>query len=155
MAPTLHLTLLAAIITAAVANCPSYEWTQYKNMCYWGRSDYPLHWNEVGDVCNSLYPGAEMVSIHDMDSNTFITQHVVASSDGSCNTTWIGLSRASSSSSWTWTDGSPYDFTQWYKNNPGDGGGNCALMSKYECGAWRAFDCTNDSYYFMCQVAAK
>ena len=80
MAWTLHLTLLAAVITAVSANCPGYEWTQFRDMCYWGRSDFTLHWDEVADVCNLIYPGAEMVIIHDIALNTFIAEYIAGSS---------------------------------------------------------------------------
>ena len=40
----LRLTLLAAAVSAALASCPSHNWKQFRDMCYWGGSDYDLQW---------------------------------------------------------------------------------------------------------------
>ena len=153
MSRTLHLTLLAAVITAAAASCPSSEWTQFRDICYWGRSDDVVYWYEVAHLCNTIYPGAEMVTIHDIALNAFIAEYI-ASRDGSRDYAWIGLSRASSSSDWHWTDGSAVNYTVWFANDDDSVGGDCALINYGQWGMWAGFNCDTYHFYFMCQVAA-
>ena len=155
---SLHLTLLAAVITAVTASCPGYEWKQFRDTCYWGRSNNTSLWYEVGEVCNLIYPGAEMVTIHDMELNTFIAEEIAVTSAGSLAYTWIGLSRASSTSSWKWTDGSTVNFTQWYMNDDDYHAGDCAEINDYTWGAWSAWSCGSDSSYrsyYACQIPAQ
>ena len=154
MSLTLRLTLLAAAVSAAAASCPSYEWKQYRHMCYWGQSNYTLHWDEVADVCNTVYSGAEMVTIHDEKLNTYIAAEIAVYDDGSLSQTWIGLARASSFSSWFWKDGSAVNYTQWYENDDDNVGGNCALTNYAERGMWAGWNCDASTRHFMCQIAA-
>ena len=154
MPRVLHLTLLAAVITAAAAECPSPEWQEFRNMCYLGMSDYILHWDEVADACNTVYPGAEMVVIHDAELNTFIAENIVVYPNGNRSGAWIGLSRFNSTSSWTWSDGSPVDYTQWYLDNPEYIGGNCVIINYAQWGKWVGHDCGLVRDYFTCQVPA-
>ena len=150
----LRLALLAVLITTVFSSCPSADWKQFRDMCYWGRSDDYLLWRDVADVCNSIYPGAEMVTIHDVELNGFIAEEI-AGRDGSKEYAWLGLSRYNSSSRWAWTDGSAYNFSLWYNNDPDYRGEDCAFTNYVQWGMWVGYDCVSGRFYFMCQMPAQ
>ena len=151
MARTLHLTLLAAVITAVAADCPEH-WKSFRDMCYWG-SDDRVHWTEVKEACNSAYPGSEMVTIHDHDQNIFIAEHVAVNHLGGRRGAWIGLSRANSTASWTWTDGSEVDYTSWYMGDENFVGGDYGMTNYGIFSYWVGYDSTIRTF-FLCQTPA-
>ena len=143
MATTLRLTLLAAVVTAAAADCPSPDWLQLRDKCYWG-SDFALDWDHADHLCRTIIAGSELVSIHDDDANSFVYNTVL---DGRLG--WLGLTRESTDDPWTWTDGSPYNYSQF-------GGFESALHAvtgDYNSPAWAGMLGTF-SERFVCQIAA-
>ena len=124
-------------------------------MCYWGRSNYTLHWYEVEQACGTVYAGAEMVTIHDLDLNTFIAEHIAVNPNGTRQHAWLGLHRTDSSSDWKWKDGSEVNFTEWYMNDDDYVGGDCAAINAWEWGMWAGWFCINELRFFMCQIAAQ
>ena len=151
MPSTLRVMLLAAAVTAAAAEpdaCPSSEWKQYEDMCYWN-SNFRLQWDEVSRVCNEMFPGSTMVSIHDLDLNSFIAEDLTNYVE-----TWLGLRRDSSYGSWTWTDGSPFDFNNWYGGDPAWSEEGCAVTNWNGLGDWTGYSCDSHLSTFACQIAA-
>ena len=149
MAWTLRLTLLAAVVTAATTTCPSSEWKQHDSMCYW-RSNYTLTWSDARQICPALFPGSGMVSIHDSELNAFIAEDV-ANGDQA----WIGLLRVGDTSPWVWFDGSAYDYSNWFDNDPEWCFYNCCAYINYiNEGVWTGLDCYSYYRLFMCQIAA-
>ena len=142
---TLRLTLLAAVVTAACAGCVSNDWKRFRGMCYW-HSNYTLKWDDAKDVCHYQFPGSDMVSIHDLDLNAFIAQNLLDYTE-----TWLGLSR-DSSSSWEWSDGSSFDFNNWYGGDPVYFGAGCATTNWNGLGDWTGHGCSTYQH-FMCQLA--
>ena len=146
---SLRISVLAATIAAAAANCPTSEWKQYGSMCYWV-SDYVLNWHSVDHVCDGTFPGSTSVSIHDLELDAFLANELL---DG--KVAWLGLRRATTSSSWVWSDGSLYDFSLWYSGQPDNSGESCVLINDHSdsFGTWADRVC--DSHYlFMCQIPA-
>ena len=145
---TLRLMLLVAAISTTSAACVSLEWHQYRDMCYW-RSDFYLNWNDARTVCREIFPGSDMVSIHDIGLDAFIAEELLDGAEA-----WLGLSRATSSSPWTWTDGSAYDYHNWYQDDPLCSGECCTTINYVNDGDWTGYGC--DTYYFpfVCQMDA-
>ena len=146
LAEVMLLSLRVALLAvAAGAACPSTEWKQWAGMCYWA-SDYTLNWRNVDRVCDDMFPGATSVSIHDMDLEAFLSVNLL-----NYQRAWIGLRRSSPSESWTWSDGSAYDFSMWGSGQPNNEAESCAAIN-LTYGTWGDFNC--DSYYtlFMCQI---
>ena len=152
MPSTLRVMLLAAAVTAAAAEhdaerdaCPS-EWKQYENMCYWN-SNFRMPWDEVSRVCNEMFPGSTMMaSIHDLDLNSFIAQDLTNYTE-----TWLSLRRTNSI--WAWSDGSPFDFNNWYGGDPEWEADGCAITNYHGVGDWTGYSC-DKLYTFACQIAA-
>ena len=148
---TLPLMMLVASVTATTATCPSH-WKQFRNTCYW-MSDFGLRLGDVANVCNMFEPGSDLVSIHDIEEDAFIAEEVAIDSDGDRTNAWIGLTRINSSSPWSWTDGSPYNYSLWYKDDPDFEAGDCVVTNRGAWGTWACRDCES-SLNFMCQIAA-
>ena len=93
------------------------------------------------------------MSVHRNNSDQ-VTALVSASGDSH----WMGLfQRAGGSERWSWTDGSPLDFTNWRQGEPNNGGliggdENCALM--FESGAWNDEECSYSEKY-ICQITLR
>ena len=143
MARTLRLTLLAAVVTAAAASCPSPDWLQLRDKCYWG-SDFALSWDDADHLCRTIVAGSDLVSIHDDDVNSFVYYTVL---DGWVG--WLGLTRASTDDPWTWTDGSPFNYSQFREFESS----LHAVTGDYYGPAWAGMVGT-DSEHFVCQIAA-
>ena len=145
---TLRLPVLAAILTAASATCPSSQWKQYGDMCYW-RSNLTMSWSEVRGVCQTTFTGSDMVSIHDLLLDAFIGEELMGGEEA-----WLGLHRPFDVSPWTWTDGSAYDYHHWYGGTPDWPGEACAVINYGNDGDWTGFDCYSYERLFMCQIEA-
>ncbi|KAF0313516.1 Lectin BRA-3 [Amphibalanus amphitrite] len=146
---TLCLTLVAAAVSVVAGGCP-FRFKAHGDKCYWVSSAVSLYKDAVHE-CTRLHDGATMITIHDAEENALLAQEVLAH-----RTSWIGLSRANSSAPWTWVDGSPYDFSLWYMDDPDYVGGDCALINYYDgiSGLWAGLDCSEKYEYYACQVAA-
>ena len=143
---TLRLMLLVAAISTTSAACFSSEWHRFQDKCYW-RSNYSLPWNDVRHVCQERFPGSDMVSIHDLELDAFIAEELMDGTDA-----WLGLRRTTSSSPWTWTDGSAYDYHNWYGNDPDCRQEECCVGINYvNDGDWTGHHCYFD-YNFVCQM---
>ena len=151
MTSALRLPLLAAVITTVAFSCPSSEWLWYGGMCYWA-SNATLHWNEVRYTCQSQFPGADMVSIHDIELDAFLAETLL---DGTA--AWIGLRRVSESEPWLWTDGTTYDYSNWFGRDPECTVDDCCGLINYvngNDGSWSGYSCSINNFPYICQIRA-
>ncbi|MBN3290152.1 LADD protein, partial [Polypterus senegalus] len=71
--------------------------------------------------CVSL--GGNLASVHSSGDNQFITS-LIKRSDSHEPASWLGGSNCVRTSSWLWTDGSQWDFTNWNPGEPNNAHGN-------------------------------
>lgn len=69
------------------------------------------------------------------------------------------MKRGSLISGWTWSDSSPFIFTNWAQSEPsGSPGRNCAVMSSNSNGQWRTTECESFfeeiKYNYICKKPA-
>eukprot|EP00048_Salpingoeca_helianthica_P006382 m.97807 g.97807 ORF g.97807 m.97807 type:complete len:1254 (+) comp13990_c1_seq1:106-3867(+) len=83
------------------------EWSLHDGCSYLFVSQ-PQSWATARAACNLA--GAELVSIHNEDDNTFVLR-----GGSSAEGTWIGLQRDES----RWSDGSAIDYLAWDNDQPG------------------------------------
>ena len=105
------------------------------------------HLTSISDAFTNAYLQRECTFIQDplqikLHSETAQEQF----QDSTDTDFWIGLSN-SGSNTWTWSDGSPANFTDW-KQNPGNAG--CAAMSVID-GYWTAQACYK-AKPFVCET---
>jgi hypothetical protein len=99
-----------------------------------------------------LAKGGHLASIHDAFTNAIITQDTpdYFNQNGSTDF-WIGGNTLNSKNIWEWTDGSPFDYTDWKMGEPSNKtSSNCAAVSMNN-GYWTAQDCFNLKPY-VCKV---
>ncbi|XP_051787828.1 lectin-like isoform X7 [Erpetoichthys calabaricus] len=152
MAVTLGLLLAAFIISTVTDVSYSLEycesgWARYNSKCY---QYFPMKisWIDAELYCISL--GGNLASVHSSGANHFITS-LIKRSDSHEPTTWLGGSNCVRTSSWLWTDGSQWDFTNWNPFEPNNVGGNekCFNTNFMVQGGWNDIDCSNQ-YPFVC-----
>ena len=150
---TLRVTLLvAAAVSVTLASCPT-GWLRYGEKCY-KTVNTAVHWIDGRNQCWSLYPGSDMVSVHDLLENAFIAETLLGGSPA-----WLGLHCTNCTGSYpqgcTWTDGSPYDYTNWYGGSAAISGECCAAINWHaNQGDWSGFGCTSSTAYLLCQISA-
>ena len=154
MSWTRRLSLLAAVVTAVSASCVDSDWYQYRNTCYWAsRYDVQFTWRDARSVCSMMFPGSDMVSIHDLDLDAFIAEDLLHGDEA-----WLGLYRVNDTAPWLWTDESEYDYHNWFGYDPvcsGDPplptGECCAYINERNEGDWLGWNC-DDYLRFVCQL---
>jgi hypothetical protein len=113
-------------------------WYAYDGMCWYLSSNH-VAWGD--EMCP---PGSNLASLHDEDHLRFargIGNDCIASRDEVDNRfcrMWVGLSDAENEcgaswdcEGWTWTDGSPYDYTFWGPGQPND---DVYAANEQDCG---------------------
>ena len=139
------LLLLLAAASVSKASCPA-DWETYGNKCY-KFVDQELTWKQAGEACDVLQLGATLVSVHDHSLNAFLIDTVAQG-----EWPWLGLHRADGS--WIWTDGSDYDYSNWFTGYPiGGEGERCVDICDFSSGVWCDWSC-NEEKPFICQIDA-
>jgi hypothetical protein len=104
-------------------------WTYYSGYCYRLFVDAST-WLEAEDRCK--VDGAHLDSIHNEDENLFVANFANYPGANVCDARkqiWTGLyTEDSKALKWKWTDGTPYDYKNWFPGFPIPGESNCAYM---------------------------
>ena len=134
----LWLAMAGATLTAASAACPSEEWIPYDGNCYW-KTPFDTRWLSGEDICNTAFPGSHMASIHDSLENAFIYEYVA-----NFTSTWIGFRRYDDDVPWSWSDGSPANWTNWCDGQPFGYGERFGYMAPDHHGCWMTSNTSGD-----------
>ena len=94
----LPLLLLLAVSSLSSAGCPE-GWQEYRDKCY-KYVDIAMSWHDAGHLCDVIYPGATLASVHDVEMNAYLARTVA-----DYNHVWIGMRRPDTNGSWYWSDG--------------------------------------------------
>ncbi|XP_017543699.1 galactose-specific lectin nattectin-like [Pygocentrus nattereri] len=106
-------------------------------------------WDEAEKTC--VRNNAHLASVHDEGEDNFIKRLIHAQSNQN-QATWLGgYSSKTAYDRWYWTDGSHFDFADWYPGEP-NGSGKCLQTNYY--GAWDDLVCYNKRP-FVCARKAK
>uniref|UniRef100_A0AC34GDD5 C-type lectin domain-containing protein n=1 Tax=Panagrolaimus sp. ES5 TaxID=591445 RepID=A0AC34GDD5_9BILA len=129
-------------MSAFAGSCPenSQEW---ESKCYFFVSNTSKFLNaEIH--CRSL--GGHLASISDAFTNAFIAQQSGKQLQGSgTSDAWLGGTSLIDSTNWTWTDNSPFTFTNW-ANSSAINGHTCTAIG-FANGLWMADDCFESKPY--------
>ena len=143
----LTIAALAAIPAPATADCPSDDWiTGYNGFCYiLVNNTWP--WYVSKDACDQVAAtGATLTSIHDAQLNAFVAETVAGEEEA-----WLGMTRATTYADWTWTDGTPFNFSYWYQDEPYGTGELCGVTNCGRVGEWCAKSCDDYNSVFVCE----
>merc|ERR1712227_82882 len=123
------------------------EETTTASLCEEGLISTKKSANDAEAHCKSLSAEASLVSIHDSETNTFLN------SLANGKNIWIGGIRVNDDENiWTWTDGSEWDFDNWYGPEPNNAGGNenFVMMNHQDKTTWNDED-EHRKLEFICQ----
>ena len=121
--------------------CPS-GWLDYGGNAYCVHADTAT-WSEAEAACVSQ--GGHLTSIHSDQENSFL------GSATNSNSFWIGANDEASEGSWTWADGSTFDYSVWGDGQPNGGDQeNCGYVSSGVL-TWQDYSCAT-SLIYVCEV---
>ncbi|XP_070537336.1 C-type mannose receptor 2-like [Ptychodera flava] len=125
------------------------EWYYYGGKCYYvtnTESANRMSWQNARNFCN--LNGAVLASIHTQQEQELILSLVDMRNTWAA---WIGLREYEASSVYSWSDGTPLDYTFWSPNEPNDANGEeqCVEMRAHD-GMWNDNNC-GDRLSFVCK----
>ncbi|KAM7410994.1 hypothetical protein PAMA_021120 [Pampus argenteus] len=110
------------------------------------------HRNKI--TCVGL--GGNLASIR-TDADYLVLREIANRVTGTDKATWLGGHDAVKEGAWKWSDGSNFNFTAWYQNEPNNHGNaeHCMEMNFREkdyvndmsCSQLRSFICSKDAEY--------
>ncbi|KAL7850812.1 hypothetical protein AOLI_G00211680 [Acnodon oligacanthus] len=106
-------------------------------------------WDEAEKNC--VRHNAHLASVHDEGEDGFIKRLIHTQSNNN-QPTWLGgYNSRTAHERWYWTDGSEFDFADWFPGEP-NGSGHCLQTNYY--GAWDDLVCSYQRA-FVCARKAK
>ncbi|XP_013881144.1 ladderlectin [Austrofundulus limnaeus] len=84
-----------------------------------------MNWSDAEHFCVSL--DAHLASMEKPWDHDAI-QAAIYSSTGTRTRSWVGGTDAAKEGEWTWSDGSPFTFTNWGPGQPNNSGGDKHCM---------------------------
>ena len=103
--------------------------------------DRKLSWTDAESFCQSWSTGAHLASIHSAEEQKFVQttfpQHM-----------WLGGSDKAKEGTWVWSDGTPWDYSDWSSGQPDNHGQHC-LKGNWHNLLWDDDACTKE-YLFLC-----
>ncbi|XP_071103799.1 macrophage mannose receptor 1-like isoform X2 [Haliotis cracherodii] len=98
-------------------------WSGYESYCYKAfrmSSSQRKTWSEALVYCQGL--SGSLASIHSKELENFLLTNLLRFYYNA--NFWVGLSDRSVEGSYVWADGTPFDYTNWYRGEPSNSGGN-------------------------------
>lgn len=114
--------------------------------CYMINLNAKLKWHEA--LCLCKQEGGSLASIHSIEEQNVIL-HYMQHHDMADRPLFIGLAR-DRSGTFVWSDGSPYDYTNWNGRQPSDDTKQCVEMNT-GTGKWNDAHCHSQTGY-ICSV---
>uniref|UniRef100_A0A8C6UTC4 C-type lectin domain-containing protein n=1 Tax=Neogobius melanostomus TaxID=47308 RepID=A0A8C6UTC4_9GOBI len=136
--------LKAGAVPGVYFDCPR-DWSLFEIRCFkFFKAEKT--WTMAEKSCNNL--GGNLASIHSAAENAFINGLI----DGHA---WLGGHDAVQEGKWMWTDGSSWDYTNWWGPEPNNLGGNEHSLMIYAYGPADTFWNDNLSSRKMGYICAK
>ncbi|GMR39401.1 hypothetical protein PMAYCL1PPCAC_09596, partial [Pristionchus mayeri] len=123
--------------------CDTLELDESSGTCY-VLPTYTSWWTYAYDDCEHIY--TTLPIIHDKKMNDFVRRTAV--SNGIIDGVHIGM-RKDNFGNFTWTDGSPVDYSNFVPGFPIPGAGDCVAMQTVD-GQWINIDCTTSDLRHLC-----
>ena len=90
-----------------------------------------VSWTEARTTCQTTVPAnGDLASVPDSATNDFL-----ANLTESTKFTWVG-GHQDQSSTWVWSDGTPWEYVSWYSTQPGNERGNEDYLVIKQSGTW-------------------
>ncbi|CAI5455820.1 unnamed protein product [Caenorhabditis angaria] len=142
-----YLTLLIVLVASVFAanQCPDLD-ISWQNQCFY-YDKLRGTFDDSNDAC--VRAGYHFAKIYNMIENRAIQDFAVEKLDSDFEYYWVGASNRGGN--WTWTDGSPLNFTNWRDRTPSET--NQCLGIMMSTGKWVPRDCS-EKYQSVCAVDA-
>ncbi|XP_021166230.2 ladderlectin [Fundulus heteroclitus] len=124
--------------------CP-HGWSSFGYRCFLF-IDTPKTWPGAEFYCQ--FEGANLASVHSYEENHFI-QTLTRGDTHSFPETWIGGTSAIHPDLWMWSDGSRFQYENWYDGDHHEKDGCCLKTNYYYTLKWSAAPC-NHTLPFVC-----
>ncbi|XP_065660512.1 uncharacterized protein LOC124810993 isoform X1 [Hydra vulgaris] len=143
---------LSSVLAVSYGDNCGEGWFEYGNHCYLFRSKTStsegLIWNNSLSSCQSY--GGNLLSISNEAENSFIVNFL--NDDRLKNKLyWIGLHAPNNSRIFTWSDDTPFLFSNWQKDEPNNFYGNSEDCVETSNLGWNDNNC-NSHFGFICKV---
>nr|XP_055046137.1 galactose-specific lectin nattectin-like [Misgurnus anguillicaudatus] len=135
------LFLVFSVENAAAQHCP-YGWTPFGVQCYKFFSQ-SVNWITAEKNCQSI--DANLASVRNTVENNFLLSLIVPAD----TRVWIGGHDGEVEGQWLWTDGSPFDLTNWCPGQPDNfqGKENCQEINFTTNHCWNDAPCSSTLGY--------
>ena len=110
--------------STCTSSCPE-EWEEDGEHCYYWNSQY-LAWSPAEEFCNDR--GGHLAAVTTHETTVFLLK--LTKTKTTSEKFWIGGTDKATEGTWTWTDGSPMNYTNWAAGKPSE-------TDKF----WRQQDC--------------
>jgi len=128
--------------TGAQTDCPA-GWKMFNGRCYGSPENKRLSWEAAELHCQNWLSGAHLASVHSPEEQAFIV-------DNYPKHIWLGGTDISQEGTWDWTDGTPFDYSDWYPGEPNNHGGNQDCLSERKEHKWDDDGCEKEQF-FLCK----
>uniref|UniRef100_A0A8D0V8C7 CD302 antigen n=1 Tax=Sus scrofa TaxID=9823 RepID=A0A8D0V8C7_PIG len=138
--PLLGLAAATAAAAAAAAGCPSSTWVQFQDSCYIFLQE-AIKVESIEDVRNQCTDhGADMVSIHNEEENTFILETLKKQWKGP-DDILLGMFFDTDDASFKWFDKSNMTFDKWSDQEDGEDLVDTCAFLHTKTGEWKKGNC--------------
>jgi len=143
---------LATTTSDEVSECPE-GWSKNQTSCYWVVFD-KVDWVEAKQGCPELHPSAHLASSGSALENDYIAHLHYETND--YQYFWLGGTDSDEEGTWTWTDGTPFNYTNWASGEGTDWTTqNCLAINPFyyngDNGYWHDLECYI-SYTYVCEI---
>jgi len=129
-------------------DCP-YGWSRFDKSCYF-YNHYPrVNWISARKNCQMMNPGADLASSNSEAENKFLNYLSYLGDGINTDGGWLGGSHVDGE--WVWTDGSSFNYTNWYTSPDRSSTKNCIYMNnpRYSGSiSWSDKHCDQSREYF-------
>jgi len=104
--------------------------------------------------CKSAY-GTNLASMHS-DAEWEAVKHAIRAAPGYSEwdfKAWVGASDTEIEGTFTWTDGTPVNYTRWGSGEGTAAAEDCVAMGRYHSEEWQDYTC-GASFPFVCRAAS-
>ena len=118
----------------ACTGCTAQRWTDPQGKAHvFQFCTASTDWGTALSSCTGLAPGYDLTSIHSTAKNDWLMSVVRGTSD----TWWIGAADEWNEGVWGWTDGTPFDYSNWGQGEPNNlNNEDCAALNFFQDGTW-------------------
>jgi hypothetical protein len=102
-----------------------------------------ITWTDANSAATGLGAGWNLASITSADENTFVIS-LLPNTPSERMHVWIGGRDEAAEGTWTWTNGDPFSYTNWFGGEPNNTGDEDYLAYDFRVGSWAWNDAPND-----------